>query len=428
MAQAQSLLWYRVARLLRSIKASPLLSPRTQEEHNARALYLSTALMGVPSGGIAAFLPVFLARLGASSTLIGWVTSAPALLLVFTVIPGAAIAERYADQVRVRVTSAQLIRSSFLLCALAPFFVPTTYLPLVLVIIWTLKTFPDAVAVPSWTAVMAQAISPEKRARINGTRWALLSIVSAISSAAFGWLLDSVRFPLNYQLVFFVSFVLAWLDPFFFSYIRVPPLERTAPPTARGMLRRFAEYLEPVRHHRGFLLFLGCTILYRITLNFPAPLFSVFWVNDLGATDALIGLRGTVGHAALVVGYILWGNRANRLGHRKVLWLSALGLAIYPIFTALSPTAIWLLPAAAIWGITVAGIDVGIFDLMLASIPGQRQPLFAGAYSMVANACIFLGPLIGAATAQATTTRSALILAGILQAITTIPFFLLPRD
>lgn len=428
MAPAMGLLIHRFAVLARRLKASPVVSPRTQEERNERALYLSTALMGVPSGGIAAFFSVFLARLGAAPTLISWATSAPALLLVFTVIPGAAIAERYADQVKVRVLTARLIRVSFLFCALAPFVVPPAYLPLVLVAIWTLKTFPDAVAVPSWTAVMAQAISPGKRARINGTRWALLSVVSALSSAVFGWMLDLIAFPLNYQVVFFVSFLLSSLDPYFFSFIKVPPLEEVARTATRGLVSRFAEYLRPVVHERNFLLFLACTVLYRIALNFPAALFSVFWVNDLNASDTLIGLRGTVGNGVLVVAYMFWGHCANRLGHRKVLWLSAVGFAVYPIMTALSPSAVWLLPAAAVWGITVAGLDMGIFDLMLASIPGKRQPLFAGAYSMVANTCIFLGPLLGAALGQATSTGTALIVAGILQVVTTIPFLFLPHD
>ena len=48
-------------------RQSPMLNPSTQEDRNARLLYLNTAMVGVATGGIAAFLPVFLARLGAST-------------------------------------------------------------------------------------------------------------------------------------------------------------------------------------------------------------------------------------------------------------------------------------------------------------------------------------------------------------------------
>lgn len=422
----------RIAVSLRSLQrwaaSTPILNPRDEQDRNARLLYLNTALVGVEAGGIMAFLAVFLARLGATSTLVGWLTSAPALLAVLLLIPGAMVAERYTDQVRVRNIYVAVVRLGFLLCAVAPWFIAQEHLPAVLVVIWTLKTLPDVVAIPSWTSVMARAITPRRRAQINGTRWALLSVVSAGCSAGFGWLLDQVTFPLNYQIVFLISFALSSLDMFFFARIRVPPLARPELAHAPTVWGRFAEYLRPVMHYRPFLVFLGGTILYRLALNMPAPLFSLYWVNELQAPDTLIGLRGTVGHGALVAGYMMWGRLANRLGHRRVLTYSALGLGLYPILTALSPSAPWLLPVAAVWGITVAGVDIGLFDMMLAACPEHRQPLYAAVWSMATNAAIFAGPLLGAALSNVTSIATALIIAGIAQWVATIPFATLPHD
>ncbi len=413
---------------MRRLLDSPLVKPRSQHDHNARLLLLNTAMIGVPAGGIMAFLPIFMARLGASSTLIGALSSAPALLAILVFIPAAIIAERRPDHVRVRVTFAKLGRLCFLACALVPFLIPTAYLPMVLVFIWMLKTFPDCVASTAWTSVIARAIPPERRAHLNSIRWASLSIMSALSSALFGWLLDSVFFPLNYQLVFFISFAFSWLDPLIFSRIRVP---KTAGPE-RGKARRWGartrEYLSPVIHHRPFLLFAAITISYRIALSLPIPLFGLFWVEELDAPDTLIGLRGTVGYVALVVGYLFWGRMANRIGRRLLLISAALGLALYPIATALSPSAIWLLPAAVIWGLTASGIDIGLFDIMLTAMPDERQPLFAAVWNMISNGAIFIGPLLGAALAQNTSRGTALLIAGLLQMLMTIPFIFLPHD
>jgi DHA2 family multidrug resistance protein-like MFS transporter len=128
------------------------------------------------------------------------------------------------------------------------------------------------------------------------------------------------------------------------------------------------------------------------------------------------------------VGYIFWGRSANKIGHRQVLFLAALGSALYPILTGLSPSAWWLLPAAAIWGLTAAGIDIGLFDMMLAYVPERRQPLFTAVWSMVTNGAIFIGPQLGAILSDATSLSMALIIAGIAQMIATIPFIALPRD
>jgi len=420
---------YAVDRVRRSL----LLSPQTQEDRNVRALYLNTAMVGVATGGIASFLPVYLARLGASPTLMGWFSSLPSLLLVFLLIPGGAVAERSTDQVAVRVRYAYILRSFYLLCALAPFVVPVEWLPLALVGIWSLTVFPEAVAQPAWTAVMSRAVSPRRRARVNSTRWALLAIVSALSSAFFGWLLDRVTYPLNYQLVFFISWALSGLDPKFFSYIRLAPQpeDSVSPLAATGPHRkaawqRAADYVRPVFGHKPFVVYVVSTFWYRVALNMPAPLFSLYWVNVLHAPDTLIGLRGTVGNLALMIGYLMWGRLAGRLGHRPVLMLSAAGLALYPIATALAPASIWLLPAAAIWGMTASGVDVGLFDMALASYPAARQPLYGAVWSTSQRLAMFAGPLIGAALARQVGLGDALLIAGAAELLSVLPFFALP--
>jgi len=405
----------------------PVVRPTTQEDRNVRLLYVSTAMLGVATGGIVSFLPVFLARLGASSTLLGWFNSAPSLLLVFLLIPGAAIAERHADQVAVRVRYARILRMAYLVCALLPLVIPVGHLPMALLVVWTLTVFPEAITIPAWTSVLARSVSARRRATVNSVRWALLAVVSAVSSAAFGWLLDRISFPYNYQTVFLISFLLSWADPYTFSFIKVSPLRRPVAVAGQGILRRFAEYIRPVFRHGSFIRYLVATIPYRVALNLPAPLFTLFWVNELRASDTLIGLRGTVGHVALVAGYLLWGRWASRVGHRSVLILSSAGLALYPVATALSPEAGWLLPVAAIWGVTVGGVDIGLFDLMLASCPEERQPLFAAVWSMAARGAMFLGPLVGAALAERTSLGTALLVSGGAQLLTTLPFLLLPR-
>ncbi len=416
------------------VQQSSVVNPSTQEDRNARLLYLNTAMVGVATGGIAAFLPVFLARLGASPALMGWLNSAPSLLLVFLLIPGAVIAERHADQVAVRVRYARILRSAYLVCALAPFVVPAAYLPVALLVIWTLTVVPEAVAQPSWTAVLANAVSPRRRATVNSVRWALLAVVSAAASAFFGWLLDYVAFPYNYQAVFFLSWAFSWADPYFFSFIRIPPIAVARAEVAadfsrrRSLWRRFRDHMRPVLGCRPFWVFLAATLPYRLALNLPSPLFSLFWVNELEAPDTLIGLRGTVGHGVLVAGYLVWGRLANRIGHRAVLMGSAGILALYPVATALSPSAAWLLPAAAIWGFAVAGVDIGLFDLMLAACPGERQPLFAAVWTMAARAAMFVGPLIGAALSEATSLGTALLVGGVAQGVTILFFLVLPRD
>jgi MFS family permease len=158
----------------------------------------------------------------------------------------------------------------------------------------------------------------------------------------------------------------------------------------------------------------------------PAGLFSIFWVNDLHATDGWIGLRGSAGYIALLVGYVFWGRTANRVGHRRMLLICGAGMACYPALTALAPSVQWLLPVALVWGVTAGGLDLGLFDMLLAACPAGRQPSFAAASSTCASVAVTVGPLMGAALAQTWNTRSALLAIAVLQLIATLAFLLLP--
>ena len=413
------------------LEHSRILHPQTREDRNEVLFYLNTGMFGFATGGIMAFLPVFLARLGASSAALGWLNAAPALLALVLLIPGAMVAERSTDQVRVRVRSAFLIKGSYLLCGLALFFVPRErydLLPTILIVIWLLKSFPDSVALPAWTSVMARGFSPRRRARVNGVRWAIMSLASAVGSVVFGQVLERIAFPLNYQVVFLLSFALSIFDPIFFSGVEVDP---TAVPQLQARSTpwsRLAEYVRPAFAHRPFVTYLLATGPYRIALQMGAPLFSLFWVNELHAADGLLGFRGMLGSLALVVGYVMWGQLAGRWGHRRVLFVGAVGVAAYVLLTSLSPSALWLLPAAVLWGIAVPGVDLGLFDLLLGSCPEERQPLFGAVWSMVASLAMFVGPLIGAWLGARLGLAPGLMLVAGLQLVTTVPFAALPRD
>jgi DHA1 family multidrug resistance protein-like MFS transporter len=158
----------------------------------------------------------------------------------------------------------------------------------------------------------------------------------------------------------------------------------------------------------------------------PAGLYSLYWVRQLQATDTWIGIRGMVGFAVLAVGYGVWGRLAHRMGHRRLLLVTGATLGIYPIFTGLSQSVEWLVPAAAIWGLGVAGIDIGLVDMLLLSSPEQRKPSFVAIGNMLASAENFVGPLIGAALAPLIGMQNALLLSGVLVIVSVVFFLLLP--
>ena len=217
-----------------------------------------------------------------------------------------------------------------------------------------------------------------------------MSLVSGTMIAIFGFMLDRSTFPLGYQIVFMISFGASLMNTYYFSKVEVTPFVREPDEAQPGQsttgetdaplprLVRLRHFLRAFTAHPAFVRFNASSFAFRLTLMMPAGLFSVYWVNTLHASDAWIGLRGTAGYAALVLGYWFWGRMASRIGHRGLLLMCGAGLAFYPVLTALAPSVAWLLPAAVLWGFTVSGVDIGLFDMMLISSPAGRMPSLCG--------------------------------------------------
>ena len=397
------------------------------EQRNARNLILSGAWLGFIDGGILTYLSVWLARMGGTPAILGMLASGPQLVNMVAMLPASAYAERQTDLVKLANRAAIVTRSGFVLIALLPFLLPSAAIPFAAILIWSLFAIPSAVHVPAFMSVIQRAVPPQMRPRANANRWALYSVVAALAIPVIGVMIDHVGFPVGYQLAFLISFVGSVPNLYFFGKIAIPPFKSAQPPTGapRALRKRLSLFARPFFEHRRFMRFNAATAVFRICLAMPAGLFSIYWVDYLHATNTLIGIRGAVGYVSLVVGYWLWARVVNRIGHRSLLFFAAL-IGLYSIATALSPSALWLIPAAMLWGLFVAAIDIGFVDMLLLACPEGRQPSFIGMANVLASAELFIGPLIGAALAEAIGVPAALVTAGVLQIVSGVFFILLP--
>jgi MFS family permease len=400
--------------------------PSALEQHNVRSLTLDTATQGIIAAGINVFIAVFLVRLGAPNTIVGFIASAPALGAIFLSIPAGTFLEGRRDLVRVVNLNRLVIRAAYLAIAIVPLVLSGDAEIWAIVVLWTLTSIPAAVANPAWTAVVARIIPPRRRPRVNGNRWAILSVVTAAGGAAFGWLLDVVPSPLNFQLVFVASFVAGLVSIYFFGQIRLPDDAPDPGPTRlppRPAPLRPGDLVAAWRRYPSFSRFMLTSFVYRIGLNLPVALYSIYAVREAHASNTIIGLQSTAGNLALVGSYLLWGRLAARRGHRIVLLVATAGLSLYPFATALVREAIWLIPVTVIWGIFASGIDVSFFEALLHSCPSDRLQTFVAINSALANVVIFLAPIGGTLLADVIGIRLALITAAVVSLLGSILFY-----
>jgi MFS family permease len=391
-----------VVRMLRSIR-NQLLRPTAREDRNVRRLMVHTALFGVVNGGVLSFLPVLLARLGASAVAISLLTALPALVTIGFAIPSGSIVSRWVYPGKMSARCFYLLRLSYPLIAVAALLDPSIA-PWLIVAIWGLTAIPGTLGNTAFYDVLADSIPAARRAAVNGMRWALLFLVSGISVSLFGRFLTRVAWPANYLWLFGISFVAGMISIYVYSRLEIPPRQvRPAVHERRPWRERLAELLVPFRARRGFGAYSLVTLAMRIGFFLPAGLFSLFMVNTLQVSDAWIGGRTTVESAAMTAGYYFWGRMASRAGKRRMLALLgiAVGLGFMLIASATSSALYFMYIAAVLIGFFVSAGDVSLFEWLIEIMPADDRPRYVAMNTLLMNVVAFGAPMLGAAIADA---------------------------
>jgi MFS family permease len=275
------------------------------------------------------------------------------------------------------------------------------------------KAVANALLESAWMAVVAEAIPTQRRASVNGMRWTILSVVTAIASAGFGYVLERLAFPFNYQVVFFISFLGGSLGMLFWGKMHLPerPPFKNERPVALPVSQRLRSYWRSLQVP-AFLRYELTVNVLRLGLNLSVALYSIYWIRQLNAADLWIGWRATANQIALIIGYSFWGKVVSRRGYFIPLLICAAGSGLAPVLTAFIPGPAWLPVVAVIEGLFLTGINLSVFDTLLEVCPADRRPSFFAVNTMLASLMIFLGPITGSFLADYVGIRGVFFITG----------------
>ncbi len=392
-------------------------------ERNARNVMIDGMGVGLVQG-VGTFLSVFLARLGASNVVVGLLTAMPAIAGALLAIPLGQFIGRQQHLILWYARSRLWVLSSYAFTGLVPFLFGNNWAPAVIIAIWAAATIPQTLVNICFTLVMSAVAGPTKRLELMSRRWTTLGISTALSAALAGWALEQISFPLNYQTVFICSFLGGLLSYAFSTNIELPhaPQPSTERVPWRTSLHKMRSMLA---QHRSFTQFVASQFVFRFGMAMAIPLFPLYWVRTIGASDAAIGLITTVQSGILLIAYALWTYVARKRGAGTVLLLCTFGLVLYPCLTALTSQVWPLFVYAALAGMFAAGTDLVIFDVLIATAPEEGRGTAIGIYHTTNYIATFVAPLIGAAAAGVVGIGTMLLVAAFLRLLSGLLFLLL---
>jgi MFS family permease len=377
---------------------------------NQRSVIIDGIGVGIV-GGIATFLAVFLARLGASPLLVGLLTSMPAFTGLLLAIPVGRMLERQTDIVPWYSRARVWVQATYALTGLLPFFLPIGYVPTAVIVLWAIATIPQTIVNITFTVVMGAAAGPQRRQQLMSWRWSTLGAATAVSVAGAGWLLEQYSFPINYQIVFIVSFLGGMLSFFFSSRISID----TTPSSQAhktGLRALLTESVGMLREVPAFSRYITATFVFNCGIWMAMPLFPLYWVRVVEASDFEIGLVNTVNSGVLLIAYFVWARVSAKRGNLPVLFASTIALSLYPLLTGMTESIVIITILAGLAGFIGSGKDLVFFDLALETMPRDRVPSFVALQQLTGYVATLAMPLVGTFLATQFDYHIALYVAG----------------
>ena len=392
------------------LAATPPGLTKTQRQ-NFFYCQMDALAMGIAMG-VNPFLSVFLTRLGATNFQVGLLSSMTGFTgLFFTMIIGRFLQTR--RSIVPWYSWARFIRIvAFAVTGLLSVFLPPETAVIAILVLWLVASLPQALLSVAFSVLMNAIAGPKGRYALMSRRWAIIGIVSAAMVALAGQILDRVRFPLNYQITFVSFAIVSMIISRIFTqrYIvpsQTPPALRKPGQPLREQLRSFASL---ILAERPFVTITIKRIVFIFGSQLVMPLFSLYYVRELDATDAQISLISTVQRAILLVGYVFWPRLRDKRGSRFVLLCTTFAVALYPALTALNHSVSIMVVLAGIASVFSSGLNLVFFDELMKTVPPERSATFVAVTQSLQHFVVIIGPMISTTLADYIGLSGALLL------------------
>jgi MFS family permease len=415
---------------------------QTYLKTNDRHLYLDILYWGILGGSFISFLGIYLARIGASSFQISLLSAGPALVNLLISLPAGKWLENR-SYIKAAFITSILHRTGYVLILLGMlFFVEQIHTPII-ISITVIMSIPGAVLMIAFNAMFAEIIPPERRGLVVGRRNALLAVSMTSGALISGQLLERISFPQNYQIVFGIGILggilscyeigkIRWeagrktpagnsrpiLDPGRPGWVGLPFARRHIP--GMRFLTRGVELLNFENVRKDFKIFLGAMFFYYITQNLVVPLFPIYSVDVMGLSDQNISLGTAFFQVAVFFTSLQLGRVSDRIGHYRLMVVSILGYAAFPLFIGLSPTVTAYMAGAAVGGIGWGFLGGAVANRLMERVPEVDRALHMALFNIIVNLGVLTGAMLGPLLSDYTGLQAAILIGGTLRLLTSL--------
>ena len=257
-------------------------------------------------------------------------------------------------------------------------------------------------------------------------RSTMTNIITLTVVPLFGLWLDWAPFPLNYQIVFLLAFVGAMVSTWHVNKIAVPQGSRN--PSKKVPALTWKEIKRILNGSKEFSSLVIGTFVYQWAISIASPLFIIYFVDNLGASDSWIGYRMTLASLMSIIAYRIWPRYIERYGERTILTLTAPLMGLFPLLTGLT-NVFWpnmfIVMIPRFFG---SAVMISRYGLLLRVCPSDRRPTYIAIYAIAVNIAAFIAPLVGVQLSEMIGIPGVFFIAAFLRVVAGLLYKRLPKS
>ena len=368
--------------------------------HNAIVNIMDGSLFGFGIMGMASYvtiIPLYLSQLTDSTALIGFVA---ALFHIGWQIPQlltsnhVAGLQRYKPMVLAMTLFERLPYFGLALVALA---VPVIGVDIALaltLLLLLVQSLGGGFTGTAWQSMISKIMPAHRLGTFFGIQSACVNLFGAGGALIAGIILESAAYPRNFALLFFITGISLVIS---FIFLALTYESKSAPVDVaeRARWRDFAVRLRGIlRADPNFRWFLIARALTALSLTSIA-FFTIFGIRRFDISAEFAGLLTSVLLLSNTLSSAVIGWLGDRWGHRRVLILASLLMALSIGLALAAPDGSWLFLVFALTGIVNASQWSTIMTITVQFGSVAERPIYIGmANTFIAPVSIF-APIVG---------------------------------
>ncbi len=389
---------------------TPSIDWMSRHENNHKwNIYVAIALAAA-THLVHAYFAKFAMRLGGGELEMAYLYTLPAMFGMISLIPGALLIDIIGKK---RATTFFMVAHKFfyLLMAFVPLLPDTWPRPFIFVMLVAAMNLPGSIYTNGFNSSVGDLFLPHERgsAIANRTKVGEIARIAITVLSGIFMLLPKTNDAVVrlYQVYFVIAFLLGLMEVYGFNRFDFPDTIQNRLTTAQFRLS-LKQSLVFCTKNKTFILYTLSSLTFYFGWQFGWPLFSVYQVKTLGATEGYLAAFAICAALSSIIANPFWVKFIDKNSAFQGLALSTFGMTVTPLVFILCTTRPSLAISNLFSGTFIVGTTMAFLLIMLQITPVENRTTIMSIHATLVSISQAIVPMLSIKFLEHTDIRTSL--------------------